>query len=246
MNKKIILSLSVIGIAAASAIGGTVAYFSYTGTSVGNTFTAGTLKLDGSGIDSFNLGVIPPMAPGEKTGNAVITIKNTGTIPLAWFGDLVVSGNDKLKEAIYIDSATMEFLSYYGVPNASGWPEPTDNFITNGTGSGSYPTWYNTMASSSPFKVNTLSVFDGNNGMGVAPYEFMGALKPGYSYRLTLKFGFAPGAGNEYQGIGSLTVSFKADATQVNAEAISKINSSWAASALVTWMNTQLSNQVTP
>lgn len=45
MNKKIILSLSVIGIVAAIAIGGTIAYFSDTETSTGNTFTAGTLDL---------------------------------------------------------------------------------------------------------------------------------------------------------------------------------------------------------
>ena len=45
MSKKIIISLSVIGITAAIAIGGTVAYFSDTETSVGNTFTAGAIDL---------------------------------------------------------------------------------------------------------------------------------------------------------------------------------------------------------
>lgn len=45
MNKKILISLSVIGIVAAIAIGGTVAFFSDTETSTGNTFTAGTLDL---------------------------------------------------------------------------------------------------------------------------------------------------------------------------------------------------------
>ncbi|MCX6737610.1 MAG: TasA family protein [Candidatus Parcubacteria bacterium] len=45
MNKKIILSLGVIGIVAAFAIGGTVAYFSDTETSTGNTFTAGAIDL---------------------------------------------------------------------------------------------------------------------------------------------------------------------------------------------------------
>ena len=45
MNKKIILSLSVIGIVAAIAIGGTVAYFSDTETSTGNILVAGSLDL---------------------------------------------------------------------------------------------------------------------------------------------------------------------------------------------------------
>jgi predicted ribosomally synthesized peptide with SipW-like signal peptide len=45
MNKKIILSLSIIGIVAAIAIGGTIAYFSDTETSVGNTLTAGAIDL---------------------------------------------------------------------------------------------------------------------------------------------------------------------------------------------------------
>jgi predicted ribosomally synthesized peptide with SipW-like signal peptide len=45
MNKKIILSLSVIGIVAAIAIGGTVAYFSDTEASTGNILVAGSLDL---------------------------------------------------------------------------------------------------------------------------------------------------------------------------------------------------------
>jgi len=45
MNKKILISLSVIGAVAAIAIGGTIAYFSDTETSTGNTFTAGAIDL---------------------------------------------------------------------------------------------------------------------------------------------------------------------------------------------------------
>jgi len=45
MNKRILMSLSVIGVVAAIAIGGTVAYFSDTETSTGNTFTAGSIDL---------------------------------------------------------------------------------------------------------------------------------------------------------------------------------------------------------
>ena len=43
--KKILLSVAVIGVVAAISIGATVAYFSDTETSTGNTFTAGALDL---------------------------------------------------------------------------------------------------------------------------------------------------------------------------------------------------------
>jgi len=45
MTKKILISLAVIGIIAVAVIGGTIAYFSDTETSTGNTFTAGDLDL---------------------------------------------------------------------------------------------------------------------------------------------------------------------------------------------------------
>ena len=54
MNKKIILSLSVIGVVAAIAIGGTVAYFSDTETSTGNTFTAGTIDISVNDENPWN------------------------------------------------------------------------------------------------------------------------------------------------------------------------------------------------
>ncbi|MDP2967530.1 MAG: TasA family protein [bacterium] len=45
MNKKILISLSVIGAVAAIVVGGTIAYFSDVETSTGNTFTAGSIDL---------------------------------------------------------------------------------------------------------------------------------------------------------------------------------------------------------
>jgi len=44
-KKNLIMSLGIIGAVAAIAIGGTIAYFSDTETSAGNTFTAGTIDL---------------------------------------------------------------------------------------------------------------------------------------------------------------------------------------------------------
>jgi len=80
MNRKIIISLSVIGIVAAIAIGGTVAFFSDTETSTGNTFTAGTLNLKVGDDDpttwSYYAGDIKP---GDED-KEFVTLQNTGSI----------------------------------------------------------------------------------------------------------------------------------------------------------------------
>jgi len=64
MNKKILISLSVIGIVAAIAVGGTIAYFSDTETSIGNTFTAGTIDISVNDMNpwgqSFTLADMKP------------------------------------------------------------------------------------------------------------------------------------------------------------------------------------------
>jgi predicted ribosomally synthesized peptide with SipW-like signal peptide len=239
ISKKILASIVVIGILALAMGYGTYSYFTSTKTSTSNTFTAGTLSISLGESETTEIS-IGNMAPGDVTGDWVITIKNDGSLPLAWFGNWIIDGDSKLKEAIYIDYAKMEFLKPDGV---STW-EPTDNFITNGVGSGPYPGWFNYLASQSKFGVVTLDVWDGNNGMGTTPYEHAGALKPGYSYRLTVRFGFAAGADNTYQGMGPLTINLKVDATQVNAGAIGQlpINPS-AIPGLVDWLNVQLAKQ---
>ena len=81
--KKIILSLAIVGVVGAVAIGGTIAYFSDTETSTGNTFTAGTLD--------FN--IIDPVAAGHqvfdvsnmKPGDTVtkyIVVTNDGSLDM--------------------------------------------------------------------------------------------------------------------------------------------------------------------
>jgi hypothetical protein len=240
MLKKGFVLLIVLAAISVMAFGviGSGAWFTDSATSSTNSLSSGTLSIDNGKLSQVTLGTISNMAPGDVTGDVVIVIENNGTIPLAWFGDLVV-GSSVLKDAIYIDYAQMEFLK----PGGTGTWEPTDNFITDGVGSGNYPTWYNTLAGLSTFKVITLKNFDANNGMGSTPYEFMGALKPGYSYKLTLRFGFAEGAGNDYQHAGPLTVSFKADATQITAGALDAIQAGFGTNHL-TWMNDQIVKQV--
>ncbi|MCD6178144.1 hypothetical protein J7K03_02760 [bacterium] len=82
MNKKILISLSIIGIVAAIAVGGTVAYFSDTETSTGNTFSAGSLDLKVK--DGDNPGVLFTLSnitPGQYYDAGTVTLKNAGSIP---------------------------------------------------------------------------------------------------------------------------------------------------------------------
>ena len=82
MNKKILMSFGVIAIVAAIAIGGTIAYFSDTETSKGNTFTAGVIDIS---IDDQNPWTgrwdIKDMKPCE-TGYIKFNIQNPGNNPV--------------------------------------------------------------------------------------------------------------------------------------------------------------------
>ncbi|MBZ9577837.1 SipW-dependent-type signal peptide-containing protein [Patescibacteria group bacterium] len=94
--KKILVSLSIIGVVAAVVIGATSAYFSDTETSTGNTLTAGTLDLQVvfpyggepyagfPGTQTYNGENIPPVEindvkPGDE-GVLRYHINNIGTI----------------------------------------------------------------------------------------------------------------------------------------------------------------------
>jgi predicted ribosomally synthesized peptide with SipW-like signal peptide len=83
MDKKILVSVMVIGLVAALAGAGLYAYFSDVETSTGNTFTAGTLDLT---VDGHNDPGVPTyvtledMAPCEWAEIGPIKLKNVGTI----------------------------------------------------------------------------------------------------------------------------------------------------------------------
>jgi len=242
-------------------VGGAFAYFTDTETSTTNTFAAGTLDLNDVGITDAVEIELPCMAPGEVSDAYVITIENNGCIDLAWLGDWQITGSGTspdLKGAIYIDYAKMEFLS----PLDADWLDDatagyegdgSDIFIMDGVGHGPYPGWYDTLAGMSSFGVVTLDVWDDNGGMiPGSVYEHCGALKEDYKYRLTVKFGFAPDAGNAYQGIGNgvgnpVTAKLVVNATQINSDALQAQGVPAAsAPAIVTWMNNQIADQTEP
>ncbi len=227
------LLLVAVAIMAYGVIG-SGAWFTDSATRSVATLSSGTLSINDGKVVEFPLGTIDNVEPGWISDPVIIQIVNNGNLNLAWFGDLIIEGGGILNEAIYIDYAQMEFI---------GWSEPTDNFILDGVGSGPYPGWYNSLAALSPFGVVTLKNFDGNDGMlPGTDYEFMGALIPGNSYKLTLKFGMAELAGNEYQNLGPMAITFKVDATQVKEEAMLALTG--LPSIPMTWFNTQISNQL--
>jgi len=82
MTKKLIISLSVIGIITAIAVGGTIAYFSDTETSVGDTFTAGTLDISINDQSPWTETFIwEDLKPGD-TKEINLAIKNEGSNPV--------------------------------------------------------------------------------------------------------------------------------------------------------------------
>lgn len=226
------LLLAVLAVMVYGVIG-SGAWFTDTATAPVTTLTSGTLSINDGKVVEVPLGTINNIEPGWVSDEVVIQIVNNGNLNLAWFGNLMLEGGANLNEVVYIESAKMEFV---------GWSEPTDIFIEDGVGAGLYPDWFNSIAASSPFGVVTLVKFDGNDGMlPGTDYEFMGALVPGNSYKLTLKFGMVEEASNYYQNMGPLAIKFKVDATQVKEGAI--LATTGLGSIDMTWFNTQIANQ---
>ena len=246
MKKKWTILIALVAIAVmVFGVLSSGAWFTDTKTTKSNTFTAGTLVLGGPGIKSFTVGDITNMAPGDKTGYATIGIKNKGTTPLAWFGNWEFSGTDnKLYDALYVDFAKMEFLAPDGT---TPW-ESMDNFIEDGVGAGTYKAGIDSSMLASPlnkFGVISLHAFDNNASMTPGfSFEHMGALKTNYSYKLTVRFGFAEGAGNDYQGsvAGPLNVKFTVNAVQITEGALDALN--LGLSTHKTWLDEQIAKQL--
>ncbi len=239
----VVISLAAIAVMVIGMLG-TGAWFSDQKTSTLSSITSATLKLDGAGFANVGFD-IPNMAPGDVSPEYVIEIKNAGNIDLGWFGNLVID-DSPLKDVIYIKEATMEYKS----PSGNSWetltglpggtPLAFDHFISDGVGSGPWPTTWG-----GPGGLATLASFDGNNTMGTTPYEFMGALKPGYSYVLKLQFGFYELAGNAYQNLGPMNFQLLVDSTQLKSGALEALRTTF--SNHLVWMNQRIDLQnVTP
>jgi len=130
MNKKNIISLSVIGLVAAVAIGGTIAYYNDTETSTGNTFTAGEIDLKVDNHSWYN-GVYQQGLSWDLNDLTDQLFFNFGDMkPTDWGEDTIslhVNGNDAW--------ACMDFYLYNADDNGLTEPEAEVD-TTDGPGRG--------------------------------------------------------------------------------------------------------------
>ena len=211
--KKIIISLAVIGVVSAVVIGGTIAYFSDTETSVGNTFTAGTIDI---AIDNENPWTshydIGDLKPGE-TGYINFDITNEGTNPVNISKTLTnIEGTGGTKIGYTCNNVSVssepEFLaesgiiSSEGVCSDSGWKAIDDVetqiiydlsvkvYADSGT---TNPIWWQTIYSEEDNM--TIDAVYGNGTPVV-----LGMIPVGGHMEVTQSYHFSEAAENEYQG----------------------------------------------
>lgn len=155
--KKIIISLVVIGAVAAIAIGGTIAYFSDTDSSTGNTFTTGNMEIyaNENGIYG-NTGIgnglpfnVSNMSPGNSWGPNYAGVANKGTLPFKWAfslnktSDIPGTGGGnlynvlKVKVEAAMDGTALKQYNYqsgFNCQNTSlNWQQIYDGFVADGT-----------------------------------------------------------------------------------------------------------------
>jgi len=130
--KKTIISLAIIGVVATIAIGGTIAYFSDTETSTGNTFTAGAIDLKVDNESYYN---------GERNEDLTWEPKDLGEGDLFfYYQDLKPGdwGEDTI--SLRVDNndawACMDFNLYNADDNGLVEPEEDEGDITGGPGRG--------------------------------------------------------------------------------------------------------------
>jgi len=221
MNKKILVSLSVIAAVAAIAIGGTVAYFSDTETSTGNTFTAGTIDISIDGQNPWtNKFTMADMKPCY-TDYINFVVRNDLSDPNP------VNVWKKLYEIVETTGTVSE-------------PECTEEGGTwNVTCTGN--TERNNLSSVIWYDLY-VEVYDGSNNLlfwqtiyedadmksiaeifgvmnEVEKGVYLGMIPAGGYMKVTQSYHMAPNAGNEYQG-DTMTFDIAVYAEQLHGEAV--------------------------
>jgi predicted ribosomally synthesized peptide with SipW-like signal peptide len=164
--KKILISLAIIGVVGAIGIGATVAYFSDTETSVGNTFTAGTLVFNiqdpsAAGHQVFN---VPMMKPGDIV-TKYIAVTNDGKMDQKWKAwitptDEGLAGALKIKWTIYPSTYNYTALRTAGYTTVG----PADSIVMPWTpitelygAANGHMEW--TSLTATPFTPNSVAVY---------------------------------------------------------------------------------------
>ena len=218
MKRKVLASLLVIAVVAGLVGAGTWAYFSDTGTSSANTFTAGTLILKlWDANEDWADGVTatwqspPGWAPGQQV-TADIWLKNVGSVDA---------------QVAYADFAKPDCgggANLFNVIQVTAWKDSLDGFTADFV-----PAFTSVYDQPTPSKDGKLSLWELINGDSywagsTSPWEAVlyntdpvtgPALLPagGGSYGMRMTFKFMETAGDEYQG-ASCTFDLVLKATQ--------------------------------
>lgn len=183
MNKKLIISFSVIGVVAAVAIGGTVAYFSAVQTSSGNIITAGTmdLKVDHT-LQTYN-------DVNCKTCSVEI-VSDTSDMVIARNGVSIGPTN-----AVLVSNPHTRWTADVGNPNAK-WIWATDPTLTEDTYNTSY-TFTKAFDWFGPFEGSTLNFSVGSDNSVVV---YLNGVEIGrndseFGYQTPISISFTPAQG---------------------------------------------------
>jgi predicted ribosomally synthesized peptide with SipW-like signal peptide len=205
MNKRLIISLILIGVLAFGAGLGSYAWFTSTAASTGNAFTSGTLQLDindgGDGAYTLDFGTIGNMAPGDVTDDVIIKIENSGSLDHGMFRRFKMSGSAGLANQLEVVTYKVEDWSTGGVLDLtthSHWS--TNRWDIDGDGYVS-------------LKDLTDKPYDDGGGWAIL------GLKPGQNQTVTVGFKLREEAGNGVQG-KTVNLGMEVIATQINAGAI--------------------------
>jgi len=184
MNKKLIISLSIIGVVAAVAIGATYAYFNVTQTSTGNIFTAGTmdLKIDHT-LETYN-------DVNCKTCSVEV-ISDTSNMVVAHNGVAINPTN-----AVLVSNPHPRWTADVGNANAK-WIWATDPTLVEDTYNNASYTFTKTFDWYGPFEGATLNFSVGSDNSVVV---YLNGVKIGENnielgYQIPVSISFTPAQG---------------------------------------------------
>lgn len=211
--KKILVSLSIVGAVAAIAVGGTIAYFSDTETSTGNTFSAGTIDI---AIDSenpwtshYNIG---DLKPGE-TGNINFDITNEGTNPVNVSKTLTNIAGTGGAANFNCNGRPVSSEPECSAEGATANDNVASQIIYDlsvevyASPASTTPIWWQAIYTDADGKSIT-DVYGGSGGVYVA----LGMIPVGGHMKVTQSYNFSSNAGNEYQGDAmSFDITIKGD-----------------------------------
>lgn len=210
MNKKLIISLVMIGILAFGAGLGTYAWFTSTATSTGNTYQSGTLAIDVDGSlendNKFELLSADNIAPGDVIGEKTIEIDNRGSLNIAMFKRFILTAPEGVQPAEAEALAKEIAVTKFTVVDWSG----TWNLAETWGGNTYWDTDGNGEVTLYELTHNQYELGGGWFGLG---------LKPGETQEITIGLKMREEAGNGVQGFAA-NLGMEVIATQVNEDAI--------------------------